>query len=139
MMNSKQRAAFWLILPVGLFAICIGGCSGAGGVQETYFDVEVQIDGHPVPDVQVVLAPLDTTDPVMTGITGPAGVAGMMAVDGNVPRSEVTEYRVVVESLGDWRLAAPWSDPEKSPLALSWPTSEQKILIELPKKAVRRL
>jgi hypothetical protein len=108
-------------------------------MQEALFDVEVHIDGQPVQDVQVAFAPMDSDQPILTGITGPTGVAGMMLVDGQQPSADVTEYRVFVESLGDWHLASPWSDPEKSPLALSWPSSEHKLLIELPKKAVRRL
>lgn len=137
-MRSSRRLSL-LCFPLGLLVVSAVGCTGGGGVQETLFDVEVHIDGHPVPDVQVALAPMDSAEPILAGITGPTGVAGMMLIDGQMPNADVTEYRVVVESLGDWQLASPWSDPKKSPLALSWPSSEQRLLIELPKKAVRRL
>ncbi|GAB5405549.1 MAG: hypothetical protein Aurels2KO_37800 [Aureliella sp.] len=138
-MKSFSVASVGLLLAATVLSAI--GCSGSGSVQEVVFDVELHIDGHPVPDVQVALAPMDAPNavPVLTGITDHSGIAGMMMVDGQVPSSDVTEYRVIVESLGDWRLAAPWSDPEKSPLAISWPSSEQTHLIELPKKAVRRL
>ncbi len=126
-------------LSLCLLCLAVAGCSGSGGEQETLFDVEVHIDGHPVPDVQVALAPMDSSEPIFTGITDPSGVAGMMLVDGQRPSADVMVYRVVVESLGDWHLASPWSDPKKSPLAISWPSSEHKLLIELPRKAVRRL
>ncbi len=137
-MKSSRRLSL-MCLPLSMLVVSAFGCSGGGGTQEALFDVEVHIDGQPVQDVQVAFAPMDSDQPILTGITGPTGVAGMMLVDGQQPSADVTEYRVVVESLGDWHLASPWSDPEKSPLALSWPSSEQKLLIELPKKAVRRL
>lgn len=137
---TSFRVGFITVV-VMLAGSAVTGCSNSGAVQETLFDIEVQIDGHPVPDVRVALAPKDgpAEATVLSGVTDHAGIAGMMRVDNQVPSSEVTEYRVVVESLGDWHLASPWSDPDKTPLAVSWPTSEQKLLIELPKKAVKRL
>lgn len=136
MMRYSHHLA-WTLVVCALGAV---GCSSGGLDQETLFDVQVLVDGHPAADVRVAMQAKGGTETplLLVGVTDSHGIAGMMMVEGGTPAADVTQYSVSVESLGDWQLAKQWSDPSKTPLFVSWPSSED-IVVEIPKKAIRRL
>ncbi len=64
----------------------------------------------------------------------------MFLVDGaQLPSDDQLDFRVAAESLGDWQIVKPWSDPSKSPLSVTWDRSEAKLEVDIPKKAIKPL
>lgn len=135
-MKRFKLAGVWLL------CICLAsklGCVPASQNQEVLFEVRVMIDGHPTPEVCVALRAYGRTgEPSFMGVTDSTGKAGMMMVEGAVPLADGADYSLSVESLGNWQLAGPWADPAKTPLVFTWPP-RQEMVIELPRKAIRRL
>ena len=95
------------------------------------------IDGISAQDVRIVLASeTDASSGTLEGITDFAGIAAMKPMGSSPP---IGELRAYVQSLGDWSIAKPWSDPKQSPLTATWNGTEARIDIEVPMKAVKTL
>lgn len=120
--------------------VALVGCGESSESSQAIFELEVTIDQQPVDSVRVALTPKVNTGGaiVLEGITDHTGSAAMLLKDGVELASAPTEYTVVCESLGDWQIVKPWSDASKTPLSVTWPSSEP-LRVELPAKAARAL
>jgi len=121
--------------------LCVSGCKNYDITDPAVFECRVIVDGHPTQDVRVVLMPkVPSNDGRLEGITNHAGVAAMQQVSGTrLALDGSFELRAAVESLGDWHIAKPWSDIDRSPLFVNWTPGATRIDIDLPKKAVKSL
>jgi hypothetical protein len=141
MTNCKQIsiAASWSLC-FGTLVIALVGCGSSERSPQVAFTIEVTIDQHPVENVRVAIAVKESPNDaiVLEGITDHTGTAAMVLKDGVELVSAPTEYAVLCESLGDWQVSKPWSDITKTPLTVTWPSSEP-VTIELPAKAARSL
>jgi hypothetical protein len=130
-------AWLWLLC---LACVSISGCGLPPAQPATIIQCLVSIDDQPAQDIRVVLLPAAKTDsqPVLEGVTDHQGIANLQLLEGRqLPTGEPIEMRAVVESLGDYQIVKPWSDPASTPLTVSWATGAEQIEIDLPKKCVR--
>lgn len=138
-MNSFNlwRRATAASLLVALAGTC--GCSAQRATEVEVFVVSVTLAGDPVENVRVALVNEDDRQgPVLLeGVSNYDGRAGMKVV-GAAAVTAPSEFAVVCESLGDWKIIEPWASAPKSPLTITW-SGESELNVELPKKSVRRL
>lgn len=137
--HPTHRLATACIL--GALSVIGLGCSGPAAGELSYGQCRVLIDGQPAAEVRVVLAAKDSgATGLLEGVTDHLGVAEMHLLPGvQIPGRGTMELRAAVESLGDWHIAKPWSDLDKSPLQVTWPAEAGPVTIEVPKKAVKPL
>jgi hypothetical protein len=130
-------AWLWLLcLSVGSFS----GCSLPPAQPATIIKCLVLIDGQPAQDIRVALLPAAKTDSqaVLEGVTDHQGIANLQLLEGRqLSTGEPIEMRATVESLGDFQIIPPWSDPTSTPLTVSWTAGTEQIEIDLPKKCVK--
>jgi hypothetical protein len=133
--TSRKQASILTALHC-LLACSFAGCGNASR-EVTVCECRILIDGQPAQDVRVVLASkTDVSSGTLEGVTDHAGVAAMKLIGSPPPSGELRAY---VESLGDWHIIKPWSDPKQSPLTATWNGDATLIEIEVPKKAVKLL
>ena len=140
-MTNCSRWMWSTALVFGSFVAGAGCQSQPAASTDAVFKVTVTLAGEPVQDVRVALLPQTRPEAgiVLEGITDATGVAGMMLTGRAELPVEPTAYAVVCESLGDWQIAPPWSDAERTPLVLTWPVESAGLEVALPKRAARSL
>ncbi len=124
--------------------VATAGCGSGTAFESGVVGCQVLIDDAPASDVRVVMTPTASTDTnvVLEGVTDHSGVAQMKLVDGaQFPLGDQVEFSVAVESLGDWVIAKPWADVQKSPLKVVWSTHDKQAQLQvvIPRKAVKAL
>jgi len=130
-----------MVLPL----VLASGCNNTTSSPLGLVDCKVSIDGQPAANVRVAMIPTAADDStiVLEGISDVLGVAHMQLVDdAELPNGDKIDFRVVVESLGDWSVIKPWSDAKKTPLTVTWDRSGAEaaaLQVEIPKKAIKPL
>ncbi len=139
--NPLQHACLGCRLILLTLLVC-GGCDNSVVSERGILGCSVTIDGQPASDVRVVMSSSSSgsPSPVLEGVSDNTGIAKMLLLEGaQLPSGDSIEFRVAVESLGDWNIIKPWADIDKSPLSVTWNRSDTRLQVEIPRKAIKPL